>query len=126
MRDANASTQKTSAKIGELFEWISGLREQSDELVAQLNAAIEAGRAGEAGHGFAMVTGKLRNFAQETVELTRSIDELLKGFAENMAHASAVMEDTRVQMEKISEASLKPTGTAPRPGGSGYSRGGGR
>jgi len=116
-----ASTQAASSSVDEFFDTMATLKNQSKEVVGQLqqidtiadqtnllalNAAIEAARAGEHGRGFSVVADEVRNLANQTAQLTHSIKEILGEFTRNMELAGTAMHGTRDQMEKVSESSL--------------------
>ena len=66
-----------SEKIGEVLEIINGIAGQTRLL--SLNAAIEAARAGEAGKGFSIVAVEVRRLADNVVESTAQIQNLVAG-----------------------------------------------
>ncbi len=116
-----ASTQATSSSVDEFFDTMATLKNQSKDVVDQLqqidiiadqtnllalNAAIEAARAGDHGRGFSVVADEVRNLANQTAQLTRSIKEILGEFTSNMDQASTTMGSTRDQMDKVSASSL--------------------
>lgn len=71
--------------IDRMSEVISGIDTISMQTnLLALNASVEAARAGEAGRGFAVVAKEIRELAEKTQEMTKSMGE----FVENMKTAS--------------------------------------
>lgn len=71
--------------IDRMSEVISGIDTISMQTnLLALNASVEAARAGEAGRGFAVVAKEIRELAEKTQEMTKSMGE----FVENMKIAS--------------------------------------
>ncbi len=62
-------------QIGEIIATVNDIADQSNLLA--LNAAIEAARAGEAGKGFAVVAGEVRSLAEQSVQATAQVKEIL-------------------------------------------------
>ncbi|MGI5236578.1 methyl-accepting chemotaxis protein [Dactylosporangium sp. CA-139066] len=78
--DVAESTSRTMARLGEssqqitqIVEIITSIAKQTNLLA--LNATIEASRAGEAGLGFAVVAGEVKDLAQETARATEQISQ---------------------------------------------------
>ncbi|MCY6371620.1 methyl-accepting chemotaxis protein [Clostridium ganghwense] len=83
--------QVTSSQIGNIVEIIDSIASQTNLLA--LNASIEAARAGEAGKGFVVVAEEVRKLAEETMNSSNSIKELIETTQSN----------TRLAIEAIHE-----------------------
>jgi methyl-accepting chemotaxis protein len=64
-----------SQKIGDIIATVSDLADRSNLLA--LNAALEASRAGEQGHGFAVVATEIRNLAEQSKAATAQVRTIL-------------------------------------------------
>jgi methyl-accepting chemotaxis protein len=64
---------ETSQQITQIVQIITSIAKQTNLLA--LNATIEASRAGEAGLGFAVVAGEVKDLAQETAQATEQISK---------------------------------------------------
>jgi len=62
-------------QIGNIVDLIDEIADKSDLLA--LNAAIEGAKAGEAGKGFAVVATEMRSLAENVVESTKEIKQLI-------------------------------------------------
>ncbi len=62
--------------IGAMVATIDGIADKTNMLA--LNASIEAARAGDAGRGFSVVAGEVKELAQQTAKATVQIREQIK------------------------------------------------
>jgi methyl-accepting chemotaxis protein len=85
------SLADSSAEIGNVVRLITAIADQTNLLA--LNATIEAARAGEAGRGFSVVAGEVKELAQQTSQAT---DEISRRIA-------AIQSDSRGAADAIRE-----------------------
>jgi methyl-accepting chemotaxis protein len=72
--------------IGGVAEKINAIAKQTNLLA--LNAYIEAARAGDAGTGFAVVAGEVKNLSGQTRNTTAEVSEVLSNLRTHLARLS--------------------------------------
>jgi methyl-accepting chemotaxis protein len=87
-----------AARIGEIVETVSGIADQSKLLA--LNASIEAAKAGEYGHGFAVVAEEVRALAERSQAATREIASILREIQKATNKAVLATEDGSKSVEQ--------------------------
>lgn len=86
---------ETSQQITQIVQIITSIAKQTNLLA--LNATIEASRAGEAGLGFAVVAGEVKDLAQETAQATEQISKQVTSIrTECEAAVSAITDITSI------------------------------
>lgn len=116
IRDATQQIAKKILELGQksqaiahIIEMISGIADRTDLLA--LNAAIEAAKAGEAGRGFAVLAGEIRILAENVVESTRQIRNLLTEIQTSINASVMAMEDGTKKVEKGVDLANKTGGS---------------
>jgi methyl-accepting chemotaxis protein len=92
LRDDVAATAKRIAAVDARAREISGIVDTVKALADQsnmlaLNAAIEAVRSGEHGKGFSVVAREVRNLADQSIDATERIREVLASVGEGVREA---------------------------------------
>jgi methyl-accepting chemotaxis protein len=77
-------------EVSGIVDTVKTLADQSNLLA--VNAAIEAVRSGEHGKGFGVVAREVRNLADQSIQATLRIREVLDSVSENMREAAKVSE----------------------------------
>ena len=77
-----------AAQIGNVTQTVKDLADQSNMLA--LNAAIEAVRSGEHGKGFAVVAREIRTLADQSVQATKQVREMLDDISRSIRAAVAI------------------------------------
>ncbi|GAA4725171.1 methyl-accepting chemotaxis protein [Brevibacillus fulvus] len=90
------SLRDRSRDIGQIVEVISSITSQTNLLA--LNAAIEAARAGQHGHGFAVVANEVRKLAEESAASATEITNLIASIQEETAQAVSSMEEGKAEV----------------------------
>jgi methyl-accepting chemotaxis protein len=84
-------------QIGLITETVKDLADQSNMLA--LNAAIEAVRSGEHGKGFAVVAREIRSLADQSIQATNRVREILDDIAAAIRTAVSITERGAQKME---------------------------
>ncbi|MFL5354472.1 methyl-accepting chemotaxis protein [Archangium sp.] len=86
-----------TVQIGSITQTVKDLADQSNMLA--LNAAIEAVRSGEHGKGFGVVAREIRALADQSIESTDRVRELLDDIRNSVATAVRITERGSQRME---------------------------
>ena len=84
-------------QIGEIAQTVKDLADQSNMLA--LNAAIEAVRSGEHGKGFGVVAREIRALADQSIESTDRVRELLDDIGKSIQDTVSMTEKGQQQMQ---------------------------
>ncbi|WP_375766465.1 methyl-accepting chemotaxis protein [Archangium gephyra] len=84
-------------QIGEIAQTVKDLADQSNMLA--LNAAIEAVRSGEHGKGFGVVAREIRALADQSIESTDRVRELLDDIGRSIQSTVTMTEKGQQQMQ---------------------------
>ncbi len=84
-------------RIGTVVEVIDEIADRSDLLA--LNAALEGSRAGEAGKGFSIVAAEMRRLAENVLDSTKEIKNLITEIREATAAAATAADASRQATE---------------------------
>jgi methyl-accepting chemotaxis protein len=93
--DAIAKLSKRVERIGTVVEVIDEIADRSDLLA--LNAALEGAKAGDAGRGFSIVAAEMRRLAENVMESTKEIKNLITEIRE-ATHAAKEASDGNKRM----------------------------
>ncbi|HEV8246254.1 MAG TPA: methyl-accepting chemotaxis protein [Polyangiaceae bacterium] len=91
--ELNSRTQQ----IGVITQTVKDLADQSNMLA--LNAAIEAVRSGEHGKGFAVVAREIRSLADQSVQATNRVNEILEAVSVSIRDVVTIAETGRRRIE---------------------------
>ncbi len=84
------SLGEKTVQIGDITQTVKDLADQSNMLA--LNAAIEAVRSGEHGRGFSVVAREIRNLADQSIQATNRVREILEDVRTAVAGAVTMTE----------------------------------
>ncbi len=105
--DAISKLSRRVERIGTVVEVIDEIADRSDLLA--LNAALEGAKAGEAGRGFSIVAAEMRRLAENVMESTKEIKNLITEIRE-ATHAAKEASDGNKRMaaegEKLGGAAI--------------------
>jgi methyl-accepting chemotaxis protein len=93
--DSIGKLSKRVERIGTVVEVIDEIADRSDLLA--LNAALEGAKAGEAGRGFSIVAAEMRRLAENVMESTKEIKNLITEIRE-ATHAAKEASDGNKRM----------------------------
>jgi methyl-accepting chemotaxis protein len=93
--DAISKLSRRVERIGTVVEVIDEIADRSDLLA--LNAALEGAKAGEAGRGFSIVAAEMRRLAENVLESTKEIKNLITEIRE-ATHAAKQASDGNKRM----------------------------
>jgi methyl-accepting chemotaxis protein len=109
--DAISKLSRRVERIGTVVEVIDEVADRSDLLA--LNAALEGAKAGEAGRGFSIVAAEMRRLAENVMESTKEIKNLITEIRE-ATHAAKEASDGNKRMavegEKLGGAAISSVG----------------
>ncbi len=107
LADIGAEVERIAAKIRELGErtqQIDGITDTVKDFADQsqllaLNASIEAARAGEHGKGFAVVADEVRKLAEQSIQSTSSVREILRDVSDRVGEVVAITQSGAQRVE---------------------------
>lgn len=92
--------EKTES-IASFVDTIKAIAKKTNLLA--LNATIEAARTGEAGQGFAVVAGEIKNLAKDAARASDKVGILLQGIQAAVAQSSAGIERVSSSVREVAE-----------------------
>jgi len=104
--DTTSHVQELSdkvSKIGDIITLINDIASQTNLLA--LNATIEAARAGDAGKGFSVVAGEVKNLANQTARATSEIAAQIQAVQKGTSSAVLAINGIAAVISEMSEIS---------------------
>jgi len=98
-------------QIGEIIATVNDIADQSNLLA--LNAAMEAARVGEAGRGFAVLAGEVRNLAEQSRQATTQVTSILSEI-QKAANAAVLVTEQGTQSAESGVELAQSTGNSIR------------
>ncbi len=92
------SLGERTLQIGDIAQAVNDLADQSNMLA--LNAAIEAVRSGEHGKGFSVVAREIRSLADQSIDSTARVREILDDVRNSIAATVKMTEKGQQQMQQ--------------------------
>jgi methyl-accepting chemotaxis protein len=99
---AMSRIEESSGKISQIINVIDEIARQTNLLA--INAAVEAARAGDAGLGFAVVAGEVRNLAQRSLGAARDIKSLIVNSSGQVHEGVELVNQAGTSLGEIVEA----------------------
>jgi methyl-accepting chemotaxis protein len=96
-----------AGRIAEILEVIREIADKSDLLA--LNGSLEANRAGEQGHGFALVAGEMRRLAERVTASVQDVKRLVTDIKESGSTTVMATEESRRLAQGTTEAARQIT-----------------
>ncbi len=96
---------KSGEEIGKIIQMIDEIAFQTNLLA--LNAAVEAARVGEAGAGFAVVAGEVRNLALRTADAAKNTQGMIENTVSEIDNGYKLLEKTSEAFETTRRNSQK-------------------
>ncbi|HBN26424.1 MAG TPA: methyl-accepting chemotaxis protein, partial [Desulfobacteraceae bacterium] len=86
-----------------------------DEIASQtnilaLNAAVEAARAGDAGSGFAVVAGEVRNLAIRSADTAKNTSEMIEEIVKKIQEVGGEVKKTNADFKEVTQGSAETGG----------------
>jgi methyl-accepting chemotaxis protein len=94
-------------RIGEILDVIREIADRSDLLA--LNGSLEASRAGESGHGFALVAAEMRRLAERVTASVEDVKRLVSDIRDSGSSTVAATEEGRRLADGTTEAARQIT-----------------
>jgi methyl-accepting chemotaxis protein len=105
MAGAIGEITQSSEETGKIIKTIDEIAFQTNLLA--LNAAVEAARAGDAGAGFAVVAGEVRNLALRAAEAAKNTSGLIEHTIESVKKGKELTEATQAAFRENMEIAAK-------------------
>ncbi len=99
--DAIMEMSRVASEIEEIVDVIEAISNQTNLLA--LNANIEAARAGEAGRGFAVVAEEIRKLAEQTIDSTKRISDIVTSITSSVGVA---VEEIDVAQKSVDDQAI--------------------
>ncbi len=106
-KDAMRCLFDSAQKIGNVVNLIKTITGQTNLLA--LNATIEASRAGEAGRGFSVVAGEVKELARQTAKATEEIIDHIDTIQSSTRNAATALERVGSTIAEISKIAMTVT-----------------
>jgi len=96
---------KASEDTFEIVKTIDEIAFQTNLLA--LNAAVEAARAGDAGSGFAVVAGEVRNLAIRSADAAKNTSEMIEEIVKKIQEVGGEVKKTNAEFKEVAQGSAE-------------------